>query len=469
MNHQIQKELIEKLLAVQQKRKETPLTKPEQQEIATQLGLSEADWQAVQETYKAHLVRGKGFLEHQNYDDAITELEQANVLDYNSTETTAALAKAHFERFREYKNPEDKKAAIAYSRICLQKNPTHAPSLKIISEVKRKTNQQAFSTSKEKKLLNKWLYVGVPVLLLFVVVSYFYLNTSTQIEEKPLLSETETQVIENTIQAHTEKIKDEIEAVTHPEQTVTEIDFSASEYEIPVEITDPKLKNLEWQTESVSISKYDDSYSVEAIGDFLVKNAEINELKIKLEFLDEKGNVVLKDYQEVVDDSDLPLRRGDLITFRASDYQEEIAPKIVKLVLSAAKIQQEELTEVLEYEPAPKIAVTWKTNRPTNTNIEVAERYSEFSGGIFSSIFHKVTLEVKNTGNTSLSNLKFQFDWYDKNQKKIGSEVRYAVSVSTSKLKRNNVRVVSTTMSTPKLEGVKPSDLTYKLNVIEVK
>ena len=52
-------EFVEKLLAVQQKRHNKHLFKNEEQEIAAQIGLSDADWQAVQKTYKAYLLRGK--------------------------------------------------------------------------------------------------------------------------------------------------------------------------------------------------------------------------------------------------------------------------------------------------------------------------------------------------------------------------------------------------------------------------
>lgn len=458
-----QKEFVSKLLAVQQKRQNKSLSKEEQQEIAAQIGLSDSDWKAVQETYKAHLLRGHGFLSHQNYDDAISELEQANVLDYNSIETTATLAQAHFERFREYADEKDKQSAITYSQICLNQNPSHTPSLKMISDLKRKEKKEEVAISRDKKTMNKWLFVGIPALLVFVIVSFFYLSISENHSDS--ISENEIEKINTVID---EQIK---EKTTNPSDYVIikEIDFSADEYEIPVEITDSKLKNLEWETESSLLTKYNESYKIEIIGDFLVKNAEINQLKVKLEFFDDKGELIKTDYKEVVKESDLILRKDDLIPFQIMKFEKTIAPNIAKIVLSSSVIVQEELKNALTYEVSPKIPVTWAQKRPQNTDIQLRERQSNFSDGIIGGGFHTITLEVENTGNTSISLLKFQFSWFDSSKKLLGTEVRYAVSGSTSKLKRNQTRIMSTTMSVPKVKKEQLSSLTYEVEVIEVK
>ncbi|WP_375561100.1 hypothetical protein ACE193_00675 [Bernardetia sp. OM2101] len=455
---QRQKEFVSKLLAVQQKRQNKPLSKEEQQEIAAQIGLSDADWQAVQETYKAHLLRGHGFLSHQNYDDAITELEQANVLDYNSIETTATLAQAHFERFREYSDEKDKQAAISYSKICLNQNPSHNQSLKIISDLKRKEKKQGVKIRQNKKA-NKWVYVGIPVFIFFIGVAFYFFYPSSSADMEQTMKQQITL---------SEEISETTSSSSENEQK-NDIDFNADEYEIPVEITDSKLKNLEWQTESALVTKYNDSYKVELIGDFLVKNAEINQLKIKLEIFDDKGELVRTDYKEVVAESDLTLRKNDLIPFQIMKYEETKAPKIAKIVLSTSVIVQEEFSTPLEYEPSPKIPVTWAQKRPQNTDIQLRERQSSFSDGILGDGFHRVTLEIENTGNTSISLLKFQFSWFDSSKKILGTEVRYGVSGSTSKLKRNQIRILSTTMAVPKVKEEELSKLTYKVEVVEVK
>ncbi|WP_338767720.1 hypothetical protein WAF17_06375 [Bernardetia sp. ABR2-2B] len=465
---QRQREFVAKLLALQQKRQDKPLSKDEQQEIASQIGLSDADWQVVQDTYKAHLLRGQGFLKHQNYDDAIIELEQANVLDYNSIETTAILAKAHFDRFGEYSDEKDKQAAISYSKICLNQNPSHTPSLKMISDLKRKPKKRHTNTViKKKSPLERNLFIIIPSILVFGILFFFFFNSSQshQNDEFPIL-ETPTSPISN---IETEEVK-EIASdypIKNTENNV--IDFNANEYEIPVEIVDAKLKNLEWQTESALATKYNDSYKVEIIGDFLVKNAEINALKIKLEIFDNTGELVKTSYEEVVRDSDMTLRKNDLIPFQVMKYEKTEAPKVAKIVLSSSVIDQEELSTVLDYEVSPKIPVSWAQKQPKNTDIQLRERESNFSDGIIGSAYHRITLEIENTGNTSISLLKFQFSWFDSSKKLLGTEVRYGVSGSTSKLKRNQTRILSTTMEVPKVKKSELSKLTYKVEVIEVR
>ncbi|WP_338815569.1 hypothetical protein V9L05_23655 (plasmid) [Bernardetia sp. Wsw4-3y2] len=462
-DQQRQREFIEKLLAVQQKRQDKPLSKNEQQEIAAQIGLSDADWQAVQETYKAHLLRGRGFLSHQNYDDAIAELEQANVLDYNSIDTTATLAQAHFERFREYADKKDKEAAISYSKICLNQNPSHNQSLKIISDLKRKPRKiNTQIVTKRKSYIERNLFIILPLIIVFGILAFFFLNSPNRVkqEEFPVAESTEEINI---------NIDEEIKKVASDYPPNKNIDFNANEYEIPIEITDPKLKNLEWQTESALVTKYNESYKVELIGDFLVKNAEINQLKIKLELFDDKGEIIRTTYEEVVKESDLTLRKDDLIPFQVMKYEKTIAPNIAKVVISSSVIEQEELNEALTYEPSPKIPVTWAQKRPQNTDIQLRERQSNFSEGILGNGFHRITLEIENTGNASISLLKFQFSWFNSAKKLLGTEVRYGVSGSTSKLKRNQIRVLSTTMAVPKVKEEELSKLTYQVEVIEVK
>jgi hypothetical protein len=475
-DQQRQREFVEKLLAVQQKRQDKPLSKSEQQEIAAQIGLSDADWQAVQETYKAHLLRGRGFLSHQNYDDAISELEQANVLDYNSIETTATLAQAHFERFIEYADEKDKQAAIAYSKICLNQNPSHNPSLKMISDLKRKArkrNNQA--VAKKKTFIEKNSYIVVPLIIVFSILAFFFLNSPSRVEQKEFSASQTPKTEESSTSSNEqmEEIEEEIEEVTldysQNNQQKNDIDFNADEYEIPIDITDKKLKNLKWQLESSLLTKYDDSYKVEIIGDFLVKNAEINELKIKLEFFDKEGKLIKTEYKKAVEESEFTFRKGDLIPFQIMKFEETKAPKIAKIVMSSSLIKQEEFKTALSYEPSPKISVSWEQKKPQNTDIALRERRSLFSDGIIGGGFHTVVLEIENTGNTSISLLKFRFSWFDSSKKLLGSEVRYAASGSTSTIKRNQIRILSTVMSVPEVKKEELSSLTYKVEVIEVK
>ncbi len=451
-----QKEFVKKLLAIQQEKQNKPLSKDEQQEIAAQIGLSDADWQTVQDTYKAHLLRGRGFLSHQNYDDAIEELEQANVLDYNSIETTTTLAQAHFERFNEFQNIKDKEDAIWYSEICLTQNPSHTPSLKMISELKRKERRRQNNiVARRKTSFEKNLHIVIPMIIIFGVLTFMFLSNSPSSKYEEF---TTPEIL------ITEKVN------TNQQTEKSNLDyFDANEYEIPVEVTDPKLKNLEWQTESSLLTKYSNSYKVEIVGNFLVKNALINELKIKLELFDEKGELVRTDYEEVVSDSDLTLRKGDLISFQVMKYEKTTAPNIAKIVLSSSIIDQNELNKDLVYIASPKIPLIWTQKKPQNADIEVRERQSNFSDGIIGEAFHIITLEIENTGNTSISLLKFQFNWFDSSKEVLGTEFRYGVSGSTSTLKPNQTRILSTTMSVPRVKKSELSKLTYKIEVVEIK
>ena len=83
--------------------------------------------------------------------------------------------------------------------------------------------------------------------------------------------------------------------------------------------------------------------------------------------------------------------------------------------------------------------------------------------------FHIVTLEIENARNTSISLLKFQFSWFDSSKKLLGTEARYGVWGSTSKLKRNQIRILSTVMTILKVKEPQLKNPTYQVEVIEIK
>jgi hypothetical protein len=118
-NHQ---QFFEKALAIQAQRREK-LSEAEKKEIALDLGFSEADWQAVLESFQSHLERGSEFLKRRNYEKAITELEDALVIQPEHADTLAALAQAYLGEFQSKKRKNLKEKALQYAQECLLYSP----------------------------------------------------------------------------------------------------------------------------------------------------------------------------------------------------------------------------------------------------------------------------------------------------------------------------------------------------------
>ena len=127
-NHQ---QFFEKALAIQARRQEK-LSEAEKKEIALQLGFSEADWQAVLASFDAHLKRGTEFLKRYNYEKAITELEDALIIQPEHAETLAALAQAYLGEFQAKKRKPLKEKALQYAQECLQYEPDNFQAHQVI-------------------------------------------------------------------------------------------------------------------------------------------------------------------------------------------------------------------------------------------------------------------------------------------------------------------------------------------------
>jgi tetratricopeptide (TPR) repeat protein len=124
-------QFFEKALAIQAQRREK-LSEAEKKEIALDLGFSEADWQAVQDSFQSHLDRGTEFLKRRNYEKAITELEDALIIQPEHTDTLAALAQAYLGVFQTKKRKNLKEKALQYAQECLLYSPKNQVAHQVI-------------------------------------------------------------------------------------------------------------------------------------------------------------------------------------------------------------------------------------------------------------------------------------------------------------------------------------------------
>ncbi len=180
---------INKMLQMQNEQREKPLTEQELKDIAFEIGMSEEDWQASQETYKAHLKSGEGHLMYGNWKNAIQELEQANALNPNSLQATQGLASAYLEQWKEAKNPNDRVLAEKFAHAALQIKPGDTNSMRVLSDLTR--------IEKDQKQNNKTLkFVGIAVagLILLVLVILYVLDYSIASSKSELVAKQWAQV-----------------------------------------------------------------------------------------------------------------------------------------------------------------------------------------------------------------------------------------------------------------------------------
>lgn len=193
---------IEKILQIQNSRFDKDLTDDELKHIASDMGMTETDWNEIEGIFKGHLTRAKGFINYQNWDDAIKEGEQAIILKPHQPDALYTLSYAYAKRWEKFKRPDDKEAAIKYANLCLHKDPSHNEATRLISILRmhKKTaqTQKTFSPGGQRTLPNSdtvmvlgilsiamcWCY-GLPSIIMAIITLVMGSNAKNEYQKNP--------------------------------------------------------------------------------------------------------------------------------------------------------------------------------------------------------------------------------------------------------------------------------------------
>ena len=163
---------------------EQQFTEAELKNIALEAGLTERAWRASQEQAQQHLQRGKAYLETQNYEDAVPELEQATALRPHDADANYLTAQAFLQRGSRHQSSADFGKADYYLDRAISVNPQHREALRLKGEVndrQRVHKNEAASQSRTHKL-TKWGLIAGAALLLVVGLFSVY-NRMVGLEE----------------------------------------------------------------------------------------------------------------------------------------------------------------------------------------------------------------------------------------------------------------------------------------------
>ncbi len=130
---EIFRQFIAKALEIQAEKNSQALSNEEMRQVAASMGITPADLEAA---YNAYWQRGTSFVRLNNWDDAITELEQAVALKPDQPRVIYALAHAYRMRWKLTNNRGDQAHALALANRCAELDPSHFESLQLISELK---------------------------------------------------------------------------------------------------------------------------------------------------------------------------------------------------------------------------------------------------------------------------------------------------------------------------------------------
>lgn len=167
-SEEILQKYIQKMLQIQEKQQNKPMTNEELKNIALDMGMGEEDWQKAQDMSQGYLKNGNGHLRYGNWQDAADQLEQALTLIPYSLEANYGLAKAYEGIWLDSGEEGWIHKIKRHVDQVLQIQPGHLPSLEILNTIRR---QQSIE-KKNKGRVVKNLLPGVGVILLLAGISY---------------------------------------------------------------------------------------------------------------------------------------------------------------------------------------------------------------------------------------------------------------------------------------------------------
>lgn len=398
------KAYFNKIIEIQQSQKNAQLSEGDLKSIAKNLGFSEDDWQFIEQNFQDHLKRAGGFLGHQNWTDAIDEFNQALILKPHHVKTLYGIASAYKGRWEENHNKDDKAKALTFAQQCLKVKADHAGALKLISDLRKGQNQQVFSYNNsvqkgQQKRIATGIMIGLGIIV-FLASLFIFMGVENQKVDDDFRPEF-TQESQNETQNSTSS------TYSNPNTNALPITFKDN-------AQTKGLKFVQQQSKFYTTNKY---YSYSINGHLLVEdNIVVNNLSIKVDFLNEKGEVIFSDLKSIVRKNAVSYYKGDFIPLKYYKYQSDVTamPNWKSVQLSVDFIEKYTANKI----NFPKKDFDWLSpQKPAGVDLELRERESKFSFYSNSSSFHKIQLEFLNTGTKPLKNLRAKIEWLDPNGK----------------------------------------------------
>ncbi|MDF1738550.1 MAG: hypothetical protein P1U86_05280 [Verrucomicrobiales bacterium] len=134
------------------------LTESDLKAIAIKSGLTEQDWDRLQERLQAHLDKGRNFLEFGNCEDAVTELDQAAVLAPYRIDVLYSCGQAHLLHWEKYKKEENRQRAVDLFEQCLRLEPGHEGAAEGLSHFRQRATEK-------KKIRHKVVAAAIAIAL----------------------------------------------------------------------------------------------------------------------------------------------------------------------------------------------------------------------------------------------------------------------------------------------------------------
>lgn len=400
---------LQKLLDIQQAQAERPLGTEELRQFATGMGISNADWQALQTTFNDHLAKGQGYLLGRNWDEAQAEFRQAFALAPHHLPGLFGLASAYAGRWQAHGTADDRRQAERFAQHCLRLDPAHTPAQNLLNQLKPSANRASVSG-------HHWQFVIAAVLLLALGgFGWWFLVKTPQVERDALpwttrlvtptpLPATSTPMIPTPTTQSTPT------PIPTPGPPVT---FTAG-LSVPVSVTqDGNAVGLEFEVEYVRYIRHtaSASSSYELAGWITFRGIEASHLVVAADFFGPAGTFVTRETLSVLRDYAPTMLSGDSVPMKFSAYSKQALPELSAVTLTVQEITKQPAP--IAYAPFRPVAVKW-LQHPPNFDLVIRERsmeMGEYHVDGMRQLNSTLVLEIQNTGKSMIRHIELEIQY----------------------------------------------------------
>ncbi|MEO0736444.1 MAG: hypothetical protein AAFZ35_06515 [Cyanobacteria bacterium J06649_12] len=350
---------IQRLLAWNQ-----PVTQSTLTTIATEVGITQGELDAINLKVEAHIARGLNYWEFDQLDSAIDELTQARALDPINLEVLHALADIYNLRYQQDSSLAYCKQSLLVAKRCLELKPNDKEALALVKELEPNVGSQPLSRQAKP---NIFILIGFLENVLSpkkisrrtktkIAVLILFLQQPVNLPRIAISTTSAMAVLTAGVAAATVSLGglEHLPGFAGPDTVVSETGTTGKSGDtvktntpanafdpgpnIPVVFDHPGLL-IEPRLSRLGEYEGEDYYKLHGI---VINDSgqEVRKLKLKVELLDGDGVPISTIEQVAVTDNDVIIWPGDTHSF---NLFHKITPALISVRVSVTDIEQYEL------------------------------------------------------------------------------------------------------------------------------
>ncbi len=429
MENDLLKNYVEAVLKFQQEKQNSRWSLAELDNLSNSLGLSQEDLAQIEEHFRGSLDRGNGFLYYNHLEKAIPELEMAVTLKPLHAEALYATAQAYAKKWQKTHAKKDLKSALDYAERTLQSDPRHQGSIKLISDITKKSQRRTH----QFKTFLVILSVVIFGTLISILLWWFLSDTNAIKQEK------ERKIIEQrNIHIHENQGEVPLKLIISPAKE---------------KIIDVEIYNSFWRKNKDTKDYY---------GKFIIKSKalELQSFEAKLQLFDENNEKIAEEEWNFEHNFIYEIRPNDEFPLEKTIKNIHQNIKEARLLITKIKSNQPE-----KYENSKNIEVEWEDKKNKNPRIKIKERHQliepEADG-----FYHSLQLEIDNQSRKNINYLRLKIVWYDEAEQPIFESELEPILAEQPPLKNGGIRTIEKKFW---ITHKRNEYDTYKILIVEIK